>query len=171
MPSGIRLANTGVAFNALFFYKRPGAARKSIRRYLDISNERKSRDLIAAGLINKTATRIAQAVIAAYRRIPKRLRVTLTLDNGKEFARFKDIEKATGLMIYFADPYSAWQRGTNENTNGLLRRYSRKAPTLETSPTNDLLPWPESSIIDRKCLGYRTPYEVFQDAKCGGLGM
>ena len=52
--------------------------------------------------------------------------MTLTLDNGKEFARFKDIEKGTGLMIYFADPYSAGQRGTNENTNGLLRRYFPK---------------------------------------------
>jgi IS30 family transposase len=48
------------------------------------------------------------------------------LDNGKEFTRFRDIEKGTGLAVYFADPYSAWQRGTNENTNGLLRRYFPK---------------------------------------------
>lgn len=56
----------------------------------------------------------------------KPLRVTLTLDNGKEFARFKDIESGAGLAIYFADPYSAWQRGTNENTHGLRRRYFPK---------------------------------------------
>src|SRR5664280_1028615 len=48
---------------------------------------------------------------------------TLTLDNGKEFSRFKEIEARTGLAVYFADPYAAWQRGTNENTNGLLRFY------------------------------------------------
>jgi len=46
---------------------------------------------------------------------------TLTVDNGSEFSRFKELEDKTGLTVYFADPYAAWQRGTNENTNGLLR--------------------------------------------------
>ena len=118
--------------------------------------ERKSRYLIAGKLINKTATVTAQAATAAYRRIPKALRHTLTLDNGKEFARFRDIEKGTGLTIYFADPYSAWQRGTNENTNGLLRRYFPKGFDFRTVTEKAL-----AEIVKklnhrpRKCLGKR----------------
>lgn len=88
--------------------------------------ERKSRYLIAARLDNKTARATAEAVSHIFKRIPRRWRHTLTLDNGKEFARFADIESETGLSVYFADPYSAWQRGTNENTNGLVRRYFPK---------------------------------------------
>ena len=93
--------------------------------------ERKSRYLIAGKLINKTATVTAQAATTAFKRIPKALRHTLTLDNGKEFARFKDIEKGTGLTVYFADPYSAWQRGANENT-------SQRGWTLKTLLKNHL---------------------------------
>ena len=80
--------------------------------------ERKSRYLIAAKLPDKSAAVTARCVTRAYQRIPKALRKTLTLDNGKEFAHFKQIQKDTGLRIYFADPYAAWQRGANENTNG-----------------------------------------------------
>jgi len=134
--------------------------------------ERKSRYLIAGKLINKTATVTAQAATAAFRRIPKALRHTLTLDNGREFARFHDIEKDTGLTVYFADPYSAWQRGTNENTNGLLRRYFPKGMDFKDVT--------EKSLADavkklnhrpRKCLGYRTPHDVFQEARRGAVAM
>ncbi len=124
---------------------------------------------MAAKLVDKTAT--ATAVTAAFRRTPKALRHTLTLDNGKEFARFRDIEKDTGLAVYFADPYSAWQRGTNENTNGLLRRYFPKGSGFSDT-TDEAL----ASVVKklnhrpRKCLGYRTPHEVFQEARRGALG-
>lgn len=134
--------------------------------------ERKSRYLIAAKLTNKTALVTAEAVVAAYRPIPKAMRHTLTLDNGKEFSRFREIEKGAGLTIYFADPYAAWQRGTNENTNGLLRRYFPKGSDFR-SITEKIL----ASVVKklnhrpRKCLGYRTPHEVFQEAKRGALGM
>jgi IS30 family transposase len=134
--------------------------------------ERKSRYLIAAKLTDKTAAATATAVTAAFRRIPEALRHTLTLDNGKEFARFSDIEKGTGLVVYFADPYSAWQRGTNENTNGLLRRYFPKG-----SGFRDIADETLASVVKklnhrpRKCLGYRTPHEVFQEARRGAVGM
>jgi transposase, IS30 family len=88
--------------------------------------ERKNRYFIAGKLANKTAAITTKVTCAAFKRIPKALRQTLTLDNGKEFAQFKQIEKQIGFSIYFADPYSAWQRGCNENTNGLLRRYFPK---------------------------------------------
>jgi IS30 family transposase len=133
--------------------------------------ERKSRYLVAAKLPDKTAQATAKAVTAAFRRLPKVVQCTLTLDNGKEFARFKDIEKSTGLAIYFADPYSAWQRGSNENTNGLLRRYFPKGSDFRAITEAAL-----ASVVKklnhrpRKCLDYRTPHEVFQEARRGAVG-
>ena len=134
--------------------------------------ERKSRYLIAGKLANKTAAVTAHAVTTAFRKIPAVLRRTLTLDNGKEFTRFSDIEKETGLDIYFADPYSAWQRGTNENTNGLLRRYFQKGMDFRTVTQETL-----AEIVKklnhrpRKCLGYQTPHEVFMQACRGAVAM
>jgi len=100
--------------------------------------ERKSRYLIAAKLIDKKAEPLTAKSIKAFWRIPKRMRKTLTLDNGKEFARFKELEDKTGLTVYFADPYSAWQRGTNENTNGLLRQYFPKGTDFKHVTEEDL---------------------------------
>lgn len=133
--------------------------------------ERKSRYLIAAKLANKTAAVTAVAITAAFRKIPRTLRHTLTLDNGKEFARFSEIEKGTGLVVYFADPYSAWQRGTNENTNGLLRRYFPKGSDFR-NVTQETLASAVKKLNHRprKCLGYRTPHEVFHEAKRGAVG-
>lgn len=134
--------------------------------------ERKSRYLIAAKLADKTAAATAVAVSAAFRRIPKMLRYTLTLDNGKEFARFHTIEQDTGLAVYFADPYSAWQRGTNENTNGLLRRYFPKGTDFSAVTEKALAEVVKKlNHRPRKCLGYRTPHEVFMDACRGALAM
>lgn len=134
--------------------------------------ERKSRYLIAGKLDNKTAAETARVATGKFRRIPKKLRHTLTLDNGKEFAHHKDIEKKTGLKVYFADPYSAWQRGTNENTNGLLRRYFPKGTDFRNVTEKAL-----AEIVKklnhrpRKCLGYRTPHEVFMEACRGAVAM
>lgn len=134
--------------------------------------ERKSRYLIAAKLTNKTAAETAAAVTAAFRRVPKALRHTLTLDNGKEFARFRDIEQGTGLAVYFADPYSAWQRGANENMNGLLRRYFPKGSDFRSVTQKTLAAAVKKlNHRPRKCLGYRTPHEVFQDASRGAVAM
>jgi len=63
---------------------------------------------------------------ALFKKIESRLIKTFTVDNGSEFAQFKTPEKATDSKVYFVDPYSPWQRGLNENTNGLLRRYFPK---------------------------------------------
>jgi IS30 family transposase len=134
--------------------------------------ERKSRYLIAGRMANKSAEQTRHAVTAAYRRIPKALRKTLTLDNGKEFAQFKQIERDTGLKTYFADPYAAWQRGANENLNGLLRRYFPKGCDL-TEVTDDDLAFVVNKLNHRprKCLNLQTPHEVFSTAKRGALGM
>lgn len=134
--------------------------------------ERKSRYLIAAKLNDKTAQSMARTSIQAYQRIPRHLRQTLTVDNGKEFARFKEIECKTGLSVYFADPYAAWQRGCNENTNGLLRRYFPKGCDF-SRVTDEALAAVVKKLNHRprKCLGYRSPHEVFMLAKRGALGM
>lgn len=134
--------------------------------------ERKSRYLIAAKLADKTAEVTSKAVTKAFRKIPVALRHTLTLDNGKEFARFRDIEKHTGLAIYFADPYAAWQRGLNENTNGLLRRYFPKGMNFR-DVTEEALAEVVKKLNHRprKCLGYQTPHEVFMKARRGAVAM
>jgi len=134
--------------------------------------ERKSRYLIAGKLNDKTAAETSKITATAFRRIPRKLRHTLTLDNGKEFARFKEIEKNTGLTVYFADPYSAWQRGLNENTNGLLRRYFPKGVDFKSVSEKSLAEVVKKlNHRPRKCLGYRTPHEVFMDAKRGAVAM
>ncbi len=85
-----------------------------------------------------------------------------TVDNGHEFARPTELEKKLDVPIYFAHPYHAWERGTNENTNGLLRQYLPKDTDL-SQVTNAQL---QSHVRQlnhrpRKCLGFQTPSEVF----------
>jgi transposase, IS30 family len=86
---------------------------------------------------------------------------TMTFDNGKEFAEHERLSEATGLAIYFAQPYAAWQRGTNENTNGLVRQYVPKGTDLKAT-SHRAVAAIESSLNDRprKRPGYRTPREV-----------
>ncbi len=132
--------------------------------------ERKSRYLIAAKVSDRRAHSVAQCKIPQFSPLPKRWRRTLTLDNGKEFAAFKQVEQATGLRVFFADPYCAWQRGANENTNGLLRRYLPKGTDFSQVADHQL-----AFVVHalnnrpRKCLGYRTPFEVVQHALRGAL--
>ena len=132
--------------------------------------ERKSRYLIAAKLADKTANTMTIASARAFQRIPKMVRKTLTVDNGKEFSLFKELENKTGLCIYFADPYSAWQRGSNENTNGLLRQYFPKGSNFRNIENKDLaLAVKKLNHRPRKCLNYQTPHEVFYEAVRGAL--
>jgi len=132
--------------------------------------ERKSRYLIAAKLLDKRAETLTLKSTKAFWRIPKKMRKTLTVDNGKEFAGFKKLEDKTGLTVYFADPYSAWQRGTNENTNGLLRQYFPKGTDFRTVTEQDLaFAVKKLNHRPRKCLNYQCPYEVFWNPANGAL--
>jgi IS30 family transposase len=138
--------------------------------YMATHVERKSRYLIAAKLHNKKAESLTLKSIKAFWRIPKKMRKTLTVDNGREFARFKELEDKTGLTVYFADPYSAWQRGTNENTNGLLRQYFPKGTDFRTVTEEDLaFAVKKLNHRPRKCLGYQSPHEVFWNTQNGAL--
>ena len=101
-----------------------------------------------------------------FRKIPKSKRKTMTFDNGKEFAGFKELEKSIGFCCYFADPYSSYQRGTNENTNGLIRQYFPKKTDLSevTREEADYV-MKRLNFRPRKKLAFKTPYEVFFKTK------
>jgi IS30 family transposase len=132
--------------------------------------ERKSRFLLSAPLCDKSAAIMASKASRAFKRVPRHLRKTLTIDNGTEFAKFRTIEQQTGLAIFFADPYAAWQRGSNENANGLLRQYFPKGADLSAvSPSALASALHRLNHRPRKCLAYRSPHEVFSQACRGAL--
>ncbi len=89
--------------------------------------DRRSGYLIAFLLPKMNAELLTSLALKRFRRIPKKKRKTITLDNGVEFSDFERFEKKSCMTIYFAYPYHAWERGTNENTNGLLRQYFPKS--------------------------------------------
>ena len=123
--------------------------------------ERKSRLLFLTRIRRKTAEQTMDTVIRRLQVLPVKARLTLTMDNGTENARHEDITKAIGIQCYFADPYASWQRGANEQVNGLVRRYFPKGTDL-SKITDEQVAWVESRINNRprKCLGYKTPNEV-----------
>ena len=123
--------------------------------------ERKSRLLLLTRLERKTAEQTSDAVIERLQGLPSGARRTLTLDNGTENSRHEDITKAIGTRCYFARPYASWQRGSNEQVNGLVRRYFPKGTDFG-KVTDEQVARVESLINNRprKCLGYKTPLEV-----------
>ncbi len=124
--------------------------------------ERKTRFLITAPLKTKTALETGNVLRDIFRHLPEPARHTVTFDNGGEFAEHEKLEKQTGVLAFFCDPHSPWQRGAIENTNGVVRRdMPRKTDITDYSPTDieDIM-WAVNST-PRKCLGYRTPAEAF----------
>lgn len=123
--------------------------------------ERKSGYAVLAKVLRKTADRVSTAIITSLKPIAAMVE-TLTYDNGKEFAEHSATDKALGAVAYFADPYSSWQRGSNENLNGLVRQFIPKSRPFSTVSDKEL-----AMIQDRlnnrprKRLGYKTPLEVF----------
>lgn len=135
--------------------------------YLVTHVERKSRYVVAVRIANKRAASLNRGTSRALGSIPRELRKTLTVDNGKEFAQFRELEQQLGVNVYFADPYSSWQRGTCENTNGLLREYFPKGTDLRAVRPRDVAAATRKlNNRPRKCLHYRTPHEVlFEETK------
>jgi IS30 family transposase len=125
--------------------------------------ERKSRFLLAATVPRRTAAAVTQATCRLFRALPSPLRKTLTVDNGSEWGAFQDLQRAVHLRVYFATPYAAWERGTNENTNGLLRDYFPKRTDFSTITARHLAHVVKAlNNRPRKCLAYRTPTEVLR---------
>jgi transposase, IS30 family len=125
--------------------------------------ERKSGFTLLAQVPDRRAETVCDAIADRVATLPRTLRRTATFDNGKEFAEHKRLSAATGLAIFFARPYAAWQRGTNENTNGLVRQYVPKGTDLSAT-SHRAVAAIQSSLNDRprKRLGYRTPREVLE---------
>ena len=128
--------------------------------------DRASRFTLLGHVWSKEAVEVNDCLAAMFGEadIPPVLRLTGTFDNGKEFALHQELALRTGLVIYFAHPYHSWERGTNENTNGLIRRLLPKGSSF-ADLDQAALARIESYVNDRprKCLGWRTPREVFYD--------
>lgn len=129
--------------------------------------ERKSRLLITALLPDRSADAFIKAAVQAFRRY-KGLKIrSLTVDNGMEFAKHRELEKCLKTTVYFAHPYHSWERGTNENTNGLLRQFVPKGTDLTPLTPAQLRRYENYiNIRPRKCLGYRSNQEVFNEELC-----
>jgi IS30 family transposase len=112
-------------------------------------------------LESKEADHVAKAFARELRYLPQQLKLTLTYDRGSEMARHRLFSKQAKMRVYFADPHSPWQRGTNENTNGLIRRYFPKGTELNVSRRKIKLVQNMLNGRPRKTLQYRTPYEAF----------
>jgi IS30 family transposase len=123
--------------------------------------ERKSRMSLIALAANKTAEAVTAALVASLRPLSNRV-YTLTYDNGKEFAHHKTVAEALNADGFFAHPYHSWERGLNENTNGLIRQYLPKGTDFKSITDSDVQKiMHKLNNRPRKCLGFKTPHEVF----------
>jgi IS30 family transposase len=123
--------------------------------------ERKSRYTLACQADTKEALPVCEAIIEMLRP-HKSVCHTITFDNGKEFAQHQRVANCLEAKVYFAHPYCSWERGLNENTNGLLRQYFPKGTDLQQITQSQV----QEAVYalnhrPRKCLGYKTPHEVF----------
>ena len=127
--------------------------------------DRKSKLALIGKVDRYTAESVENTIIRLMESLPRR-NYTLTVDNGKEFAGHKSVADTLQIKVYFAEPYSAWQRGLNENTNGLIRQYVPKGTDVRGLTKKQI-----QYIVDRlnnrprKALGYLTPNEVFYERK------
>ena len=114
--------------------------------------------------IDHTAESVRDGLIKTMSTLPAHLRGSLTWDQGSEMAKHKGFTMATDMDVYFCDPASPWQRGSNENTNGLLRQYFPKGTDLNAYSAEDLeYVAQELNGRPRKSLGWKTPAEAFRD--------
>lgn len=126
--------------------------------------ERKSRLYLAIRVPDRSASSVTLAIINALKEYPSDLVRTITFDRGKEFSGYEEIETALNCKTYFCDPYCSWQKGTNENSNGLLREFYPKGMDLSEVSEEDLKK--KTGLLNsrpRKCLNYQTPSEVFNN--------
>ena len=123
--------------------------------------ERKSRLSLISKVQTKGADEVGDAILTLLEPLAERV-LTITSDNGKEFARHKNIAKTLNAEFYFAHPYASWERGLNENTNGLIRQYFPKGYDFSSITYQEI-----QAVMDklnnrpRKCLGMNTPNQVF----------
>jgi IS30 family transposase len=123
--------------------------------------ERRSRMALVGKVTRRSARSVTDTIVALLSPFADRAH-SLTSDNGTEFARHQEIARRLNLNFYFAHPYSAWERGTNENMNGLVRQYFPKHRDLTTVTDSEIHhAMQRLNSRPRKCLAFRTPLEVF----------
>lgn len=124
--------------------------------------DRRTGYLVAYLLPKTNAELLTRLALKHFRHIPKKKRETVTFDNGSEFSDWERFERMSGMTVYFAYPYHAWERGTNENTNGLLRQYFPKSYDFNLITSSEL-----AHVVrilnnrERKRLGFLSPRYVF----------
>jgi IS30 family transposase len=124
--------------------------------------ERTTRATILVPVKSKQAEHVAAAFARELRYLPQQMKLTLTYDRGSEMAKHKLFSKQAKMHVYFADPHAPWQRGTNENTNGLIRQYFPKGTDFTTISRKQLKRVQHSlNGRPRKVLEFHTPYEAF----------
>jgi IS30 family transposase len=134
---------------------------KGHRQAIVTLTERKSRFTLLRKVDQRTADQVGDAVIEVLQPVKGRL-YTLTADNGKEFAEHERIAQELQADFFFAHPFAAWERGTNENMNGLIRQYIPKKHDLASVSDADLVMiMKRLNHRPRKCLEFLSPFEVF----------
>jgi transposase, IS30 family len=126
--------------------------------------ERSSRLVMLAHMEGSTAPAALEGFSRVLNGVPRPMRKTLTYDQGKEMSEHQRLTERTGVAVFFADPHSPWQRGSNENTNGLLRQYLPKGTDLSGYSQDDLnaIAW-KLNTRPRKLHGFRTPLQVYTE--------
>jgi IS30 family transposase len=126
--------------------------------------ERKTRYTFIMKIDNRKSKTVTKAFASALNTLPHYIRKSMTYDNGMEMANHKWLSQNTGMDIYFAHPYSSWERGTNENTNGLIRRFFPKGTDFNTITLKQIKE-AEYKLNNRprKVLGYKTPNQMMQE--------
>lgn len=127
--------------------------------------DRKSRFLLLKKIPKKNAQNVKTGILELLQQLPPDKIRSITPDRGKEFACHADVTKImNGLPFYFPKPHAPWERGTNENTNGLIREYCPKSIDLETFDDSHFAEFTDKlNHRPRKCLGWKSPYEIFFD--------
>ena len=121
--------------------------------------DRKSRFLICRKTKKKTKEEVNKEILEALKNEPC---FSITPDRGKEFAGYRELSKKLGIKFYFPLPHQPWQRGTNENTNGLLREYFPKGEDIANWTDKEInSKIKELNLRPKKCLNWKTPYEVY----------
>ena len=130
--------------------------------------ERTTRLTLLVPLIAKDALSVAEAFARTFKKIPMKFKKSLTYDRGSEMSQHKLFTKSTKVQVYFADPHSPWQRGSNENTNGLIRQYFPKGTDFKNISLSKIKEAERRlNSRPRKVLQYYTPSEKFYELLTG----
>lgn len=126
--------------------------------------DRNSRYVLISKAAKKSSIFVTQTISDLLNKLSSKKLKTITPDRGKEFSKHGEITKQYNVEFYFPDPHAPWQRGTSENTNGLIREYLPKNKDIDPVIDNYIAEITEKlNKRPRKCLGWKTPYEIFHN--------